>query len=438
MKKTVSLLLVMVLFLSVLLSGCSFELRSIDSLMRPPHSSMENELKSSINKLLGSQISYRTPESGENHSAITLRDINGDDVDEAIVFYVNNDDVSIVRMCVLTQSDDDWLLVGNFAGNGSGILNVEFADLNSDNDEEIMVTWFLFDDKSQKVLSVYSSAVKQEALTVSACISEPYNLMTVADVYFNSDKQLLLGYFNSNRSGNKSTLKLIGIDKEDNVKLINETALDERITSLSGIFTDIEPGKTTQRFFIDAETGDGQCITQVFSWNVELSKFVSRIDDLQNPDLTVRSSDLHCRDIDDDGYIEIPLRKPMSEDIGTDISYGYLLVWCKLTDNGLEPCKYYVVNLLENYMLYFPDDWKEKVFVKSENDSRKWHFVNSNDEILFTLTALEFSKWDENSSDVTEMIIIQNETVYCCTVTQAGAAAGISSVDLENYFSLNI
>lgn len=438
MKKYIAVLLIFVFLISSVFSGCSFELRSIESLMRPPHTSMESELKSSINKLLGNQISYRTPESGENHSAITIRDINNDGIDEAIVFYVNNNDTSVVRMCVLTKQNDSWLLAGDFSGNGSRINTVEFADLNGDKDEEVMVTWFLFDDKSQKVLSVYTSDSENDSLSVSACLSEPYNLMSVANVYSDNRKQLLIAYSNMTRDDKKSTLRLIDIDKNDNVNLINETALDERITTLSSMLSDIEPGTTSERFFIDAIIADGQCITQVFKWNVDSEKFVSVFNDTDKPDATLRSSELLCRDIDDDGVIEIPLKKAMSESVNSDTSLGYLLVWYKVEKNELIPCEHYVVNLLENYTLYYPSSWKNKVFVKSENMKRKWNFVNANDETLFTISAHSFSESDENNSDNSEMIMVQNDTVYCCIVTDIGDKAGITVSDIASYFSLNI
>lgn len=438
MKKHIFLLLTLALIISTLLNGCSFELRSIDSLMHPPHTSMESELKSSINKLLGNKISYRTPESGENHSAITIRDINNDGIDEVIVFYVNNADTSVVSMCVLTKQSDSWQLVGDFSGNGNGVYTVEFADLNGDNDEEILVTWLVFDDKSQKVLSVYTSDFEENMLRVSACLSEPYNLMQVADISSDGNKQLLIAYSNMTREDKKSTLRLIGIDENDNVNMINETALDERITVLSALHSDVEPDKDSQRFFIDAMIADGQCITQVFSWNADSEKFISMLSDGENPDITLRSSDLLCKDIDNDGVIEIPLKKAMKESLNSDTSLGYLLIWHKVGKNALVPCEYYVVNLLENYTLYYLQAWKNKVFVRSENARRKWHFVNSNDDVLFTISAYAFSDWDEKNSDGSEMIMIQKDTVYGCSVTDIGAQAGINVSDISNYFSLDI
>ncbi len=438
MKKHIFVIFAFAFIISVFLCGCSFELRSIDSLMRPPHTAMESELKSSINKLLGNQISYRSPESGENHSAITLRDINGDGIDEAIVFYVNNNDTSVVRMCVLTKQKDNWLLSGDFSGNGSGIYTVEFADLNSDNDDEIMVTWLLFDDKSQKVLSVYTSAFDGDVLKVSACLSEPYNLMSVADVFSDNSKQLLIAYSNMTRDNKKSNLRLIGIDKNDKVDLLNETALDDRITGLLSLLSDVEPGSDIQRFFIDAMIADGQCITQVLGWSAASKKFVSMLNDADDPDITLRSSELLCKDIDNDGVIEIPLKKAMSESLNSDTSLGYLLIWHKADKIGLVPCEHYVVNLLEHYTLYYPQNWKNKVFVRSKNVERKWQFVNENDDVLFTISAHAFSDWDDKISDISEMIMVQNDTVYCCSVTDIGAQADITVSDISSYFSLNI
>ena len=57
MKKAFAAVIAAVIVLCAMLSGCSVELRSIDNLMRPPHTATEAELKNSINKLLGNQIS---------------------------------------------------------------------------------------------------------------------------------------------------------------------------------------------------------------------------------------------------------------------------------------------------------------------------------------------------------------------------------------------
>ncbi len=438
MKRAVVLLLLTATVVSVLLSGCSLELRSIESLMRPPLNATERELEKSIQKLLGTHISYRSPQSGEYHSAITIRDINGDKTEDAVVFYVNNDDESAARMCVLTKADGEWNLVSDFAGNGSNVLALSFVDLNSDMHDEILVSWSLFDDRTQKMISVYSAKSDGRSLSVSACISEPYDVMTVADTCGNGNQQLLVAYSSFSKAAGKTTLKLLGVNENGQALLMNETKLDNRITKPVSILFDVSPESQMPRFFIDAQISDSQYITHILEWDSENKKFKSLINDIADPDITLRSASLISKDVDSDGLIEVPLRRPMAESKDGDVSFGYLLEWCAVRKEKLVPVEYFVVNLLENYSLYFPKEWKDKVFVNSVPEARKWRFIDKSGTELFSLNAYNFSDWDESSAYVTEMLMMQNETVYACVITDAGEEYGIKAVDLLKYFALNV
>lgn len=437
MKRTVWKIAVAVLAMFIL-SSCSFELRSIESLMRPPYTPTERKLEKSIHKLLGTHISYRSPSSGDHFSAITLHDLNNDSVDEAVVFYVNKDDESSVRMCVLSQAAGEWGLVSDFSGNGSGVISLDFADFNNDANEEIIVSWLLFGDKAQKMISIYTSDSDDDKFNVSACISEPYDLMTVTNVNGNNEKQILLSFTSLSNSLGKTTLKVLGVTADNEAVLINETLLDERITKTVAINSDLPDGNITPRFFIDAQISDSRFITQVLEWDGESKKFVSLLDDVNNRDITLRSSNLICKDINGDGRLEIPLRKPMSESNDGDSSFGFILEWCEIKKSKLVATEFYVVNLLENYNLYFPSEWKNNVFIRTDLGTRTWNFLNKNDVLLFSVSAIDFSQWDENSSVVTEMLMMQNDTVYACTITEEGKSFGIKAVDLLKYFSLNV
>ncbi|MEE1283725.1 MAG: hypothetical protein UHK54_02580, partial [Acutalibacteraceae bacterium] len=143
-------------------------------------------------------------------------------------------------------------------------------------------------------------------------------------------------------------------------------------------------------------------------------------------------------DIDKDGIIEIPVQKPLSESINSDTSLAYLLEWCEIKDSALVPQEYHIVNMLENYTLYFPKEWKNKIFVKSDNSARTWHFVDAEENVFFSISACMFEEWDESNFDNAQMLMIQGETVYFCTVTDVGAENGIVIADLMNYFTVNI
>ena len=61
-----------------------------------------------------------------------------------------------------------------------------------------------------------------------------------------------------------------------------------------------------------------------------------------------------------------------------------------------------------------------------------------NESVLFSIIACNFEDWDETDSGATEMLMMQNDTVYFCRITAAGEERRITAADLLEYFSINI
>jgi hypothetical protein len=136
---------------------------------------------------------------------------------------------------------------------------------------------------------------------------------------------------------------------------------------------------------------------------------------------------------------------PTVEDVNNNFQYEEGYQAGTLADMPMQQS--YIENILRNnkgkkVKIYtsFPDsnEWKDKIFVKSDISARTWDFVDLNDEVLFSIVTCNFEDWDETRSDVTEMLMIQNETVYFCKITAAGEEKGITAADLLEYFTLNI
>ncbi len=436
MKKISVLLLAVMLFA---LSGCSFEIRSIQNLMRPPLTATEEELEKSINSLLGNGISLRSPESGQHHSAITLHDLDGDDRSEAIIFYVNANDVSAVRMSVLKKAGGEWMLVSDFAGNGSGIYAIDFYDLNNDGCDDMLVSWYLFEDRVNKTLTVYSSSRKDGKINFSACATEPYNLLHVEDIFGTGEKQIILAYTDLAKESGRTHIRLMSLNSDNRVVLLSETKLDERIISLSSIKSDRPQELSSPRIYIDAEIPESKMITEILCWNKVGKNFKTVIpyNEKNYNYLTVRSNNLYSADIDEDGIIEIPLREPLAESKNGDTSLGYLIEWCSVNGAKLEPKLHFLVNLRENYRLFFPKKYIGRLFVRSDNSTGTWTFVTASNTELFRIEVYDLSEWDENSKNVTETLFINGDKVYACTVTEAGEEKGVKANDLVKYFSLN-
>ncbi len=419
------------------LCGCSFEPKSIDSLMRPPQTATELELEKSINTILGNNISLRSPASGSYHSAITLHDLDADRNDEAIVFYVNNNDTSAVRMCVLKKNSEGWQLVSDFAGNGSGIYSIDFYDLNNDGGDDMLVSWYLFEDKINKTLTVYSSSRSGNEISFSACATEPYNLLCVEDVFSTGEKQIILGYTDSAKQTGKNHIRLMSLNSDNRVVLLSETRLDDAILSLSSIKTDRPNNGSGPRIFVDAIIPDSKMITEILVWNSSNNNFkplLPSASSLSNS-ATARSNNLYSFDIDNDSLIEIPKREALKEKGSTSV--GYVLVWYSLENGKMVREHNYFVNIRDNYKLYVSDELFKKIYVRSDNENSTWDFVTSSGDTLFSIIVYDLNEWNNNKPNVTETLLINNDKVYACKITEKGKENGVSSADLVKYFSLN-
>lgn len=435
MKKLLPLLLAVSLLFA--LSGCDFEIGSIESLMRPPLTATERKLDESIRNLLGSSISLRSPQSGSNHSAITLHDLDGDNEDEAIVFYANENRSSVVRMSVLKMTSSGWAIVSDFAGNGSGVYSLDFCDLNNDSCDDMLVSWYLFEDKVNKTLTVYSSSRGDNEVNFSACATEAYNLLHIEDVLGTGEKQIILAYTDQSKLSPQTHIRLMRLSKDNRVIQLCKKQLDSRIIKLSSVQTDNADKQSATRVFIDAQINDEEKLTEVLIWNEQKNNFVSAFSVNTDINTTVRSASFAVHDIDNDGLLEIPKREPLPQSADSDVSVGFMLIWNDVLSGKLVPDEYCIVNLQGNYRMVIPDNFIGNVFVRSDNSTGHWSFMNSKNQKLFDIVIYDVDDWEKHSKSVTEMLYINNNKVYACNITQVGTDFGITAQDLVESFSIN-
>lgn len=85
MKRIMALLLAAALFC---LSGCSLTPTSMESLLSPPvRTEEQSEIYQALLSSVNTNISLVYPRSGEYTSAFVVEDIDGDGLEDALVFY---------------------------------------------------------------------------------------------------------------------------------------------------------------------------------------------------------------------------------------------------------------------------------------------------------------------------------------------------------------
>lgn len=433
-RRAVLCLICALALLSSVLCGCDVGPHSIESLMRPPHAGSDKGLEKALNTLLGSGISLHAPQSGAYHTAVTLRDLNGDGRQEAVVFYSRATDS--VRLCVLRQNESGWQKISDFPGDGSGVYSLEFDDMNGDGASELFVSWYLFNDKSKKALTVYSVSTVEKELSVSVCTTESYDHYVLTDVKNNGEKQLFIAYADVSKTPIAASIKRIGLDDAGHVFTAGSLPMDPRVVRIESLLIDLPNGQAHPRLFADALLSDNQMITEVFLWSDERDQY----DCPFHPNgegfntATRRGGTLKCADVDNDGLIEIPLRKKFIQSDADEVAAGYLLAWCGMEGETLTPQIYYAVNVAQDYRLFLPREWNGAVFVHCD-DAAQWSFVNGRGETLFSVAVQESAALKENNATVTVLDDTSSPGMtYYCRVTEKGKAFGVTEEALKSYF----
>ena len=315
LKKVISIALCVAMLL--LSSGCSLNFFSVESLMSPPSQSGKNgEVQEAFKKLMAEKtIQLRTPQSGDYQTSFVLFDVNSDDQEEAIVFYTNSEVDTSVRMTFMECINDTWVISADIKGAGSGVFDVSFSDMDNDGFCEILVGWTLFDTKTAKIVSIYEVSVGEKGVfTLNTLGNEYYNFKSVTDLNGDEKDDLALVYLDDTGETQKSYFRCFSLSKNNEFVKYSDVKLDNHISSVSKIQYDTirRGGEKCKRVFIDCLKTETSMFTEVLYWDFKDLKIVR---DIKNPvTATLRSSKIYCRDIDDDGLLEVPTNTKLNGD----------------------------------------------------------------------------------------------------------------------------
>ena len=451
----------------IFLSGCSFSIISVEKLVRPPYASDEmKEVQEKFYDFVGNSVTLLTPANGDYRTSFIMYDIDGEKGEEALVFYVGNDSTS--HLHILKKVKDRWINAGDFVGYGNSLDFVNFVDMNSDAIPEILVGWSRLNSTALgKYFSVYSCDTLSTSFKIRSLISENYTLITTADIDNDKNTDILVTMLDTSQSVTRAYARMFsyqeGYDENQNgpmITLVTEVQLDGNITSYYKMYT--ESTQTENIVYVDAYKGDSQMITEVLTCKKNAStsdggaavdKYALEAPLLDKSTLTMnatwRGVNMPSRDIDTDGFIEIPVQTPVD---ASTVPVNQSLIKLELTDwvryrNGeLQTVKSCFVSPKGDYYLYIDDSIKSQVKAQYSRADKKLKIYTGYDSWQTELaTIYEFSATDWNvlneQGENEYLFLRENQklgTVYACTFTLYGQDDfGISAEYIDKNFVIN-
>lgn len=185
-------IIAVVVLMSLVLSGCSFRLASsVDELISPVSPQGDDaDVQNALSSYVSGGYSLKTPSAGDFTTAFSFYDVDGDSVEEAIVFYEAEKTPGKISMAVIDKVGDNWSVVYNINSEYSDVYSLSFSDLTGDGINEFVVLWDVISNSVNHVLYVYAQNLNGEyslspigsELTVNNCIAVDMDLDTVNEM----------------------------------------------------------------------------------------------------------------------------------------------------------------------------------------------------------------------------------------------------------------
>lgn len=424
MKKIIAIIVMAVVCLT--LSGCDFNIASVDSLMRPPKLSGDSSL---LQEAFENSVKYsesiimKTPMSGDNRSSYLFYDLDNDETQEAFVFYSDPAVEDVAYVSTFKKIDGNWSCVSNIKGRGADIYEVNFADINGDEVMELIISWNSasqvelanlsdFGSSHNRTMTIYS--YNGSALTLIK--TEAFTKAFVYDLNGdNADELFVLNIDLSNQT--KNTVGRI-ISFNSAYEVVNEEEFTMTgMLEILNIVTDnyILEDEVHTRLYVDGLISETGVLTEVIDiahsdFAINLPLYESNISEAP---FTLRDVRTNSQDIDNDGIVEIPTLETLAS--GTSISSESdaamplnLTVWSELQENVIVADFKCLLNSTYGYMFVFPEESIGKITVVYNTDTTTltFHSLDENGTLgseLFSVRAFSKLNWDENDFGYTKL-----------------------------------
>lgn len=424
MKKLITIIAALAVCLT--LSGCDFNIASVDSLMRPPKLSgdsslLQNAFENSVNH--SESIIMKTPMSGDNRSSYLFYDLDNDEIQEAFVFYSDPAIEDVAYASVFKKIEGNWSCVSNIKGRGEDIYEVNFADINGDGIKEFVISWNStsqvelasfsdFGSSRNRTMTIYS--YNGSALTLIK--TEVFTKAFVDDLNGdNADELFVLNIYLSNQT--KNTIGRI-ISFNSAYEVVNEEEFTMTgMLEILNIVTDnyIFEDKVHTRLYIDGLISETGVVTEVIDiahsdFAINLPLYQSNISEAP---LTLRDVRTSSQDIDNDGNVEIPTLETLTS--GASISGNSneamplnLTVWSEVNETEVVVDFKCLLNSTYGYMFIFPEESIHKLTVvyNTNTTTLTFHSLDENGTLggeLFSVRAFSKLNWDENDFGYTKL-----------------------------------
>lgn len=437
-------LLAAILLLAVVFSGCSDVAAGNTDIMRPPRATGD---KAGIQELIevqaGGKYVYKYPQAGEYRSAITMKDIDGDGVQEAIAIFKPNTERGEINVMFLKENNGVWTSLACYSNNNNEVKQIMFADLNGNGNLEILIGFNNYSTTANQLILYFLKDNSMESLA----ISKPYNELLIDDFTGSGMDEIMLLSLSGQDS--KGVAQLVKCDENKKDYIAVNTYMDPDIVSYSKITYGVITPKTNEHdevygVVVDGVRTNGNLSTEIIYWDSDDNRLRSTYNILDGSYSTERTTQTVSKDINEDGVLEIPFVRLMEKEKNEpdDIICNEIEWMMYVADsNTFVKTLDTVVNYSDGYYFIMPVAWQGNVTARYEATSKTMSFYewkkNKIGELLLILQTYSVKEW-EDDVDISAFIEIgyAKNTVYTAYINPSNSPLIMEDAELLQNFTL--
>lgn len=429
MKKRILLLAVLVLTAS-LCAGCA--MRTVEEMYVPPKRSEEyNHLQSAIDSAM-TGLTYCAPISGENQQTVQRADLDGDGVEEYLVFAKGNSEKPLQVLIFRQEEDGSCVLMETIEGNGAAFEQIEYVDFDEKPGCELVIGRQVSDQVLRNV-SVYTFSGGSAELLLQV----GYTKFLTCDLDENGRKELMV--LRPGEGETERGMAVLYSAGNGQVERSVETELSAEPSRIRRIRT----GKLQDdvpAVFVASSAEEGAIVTDVFALRNGSFTNISFSSEAETSIMTLRNFYVYAEDIDEDGILELPsliAMKPVSQ--WRDGAQKFLLRWFSMDSGGRAWDKIYTFHYyMGGWYVQLGGSWAKRVSVEQTEGTYAFYVWDESYQEaarLFTIYVFTGSSRDEDAVRDGRFALYRTEGVaYAASLEEYALLYGITEDYLINSF----
>lgn len=431
MKKKWNILLCAALA-ALLLCGCAPQ--TVEDMYALPKRSEEyNQLQSAIDiAMVG--LTYSAPLSGENRQSVQMADLDGDGVDEYLVFAQGTSEKPLHVLIFCQEADGSCLLAEVITSTGSAFEQVEYVQIDDLPGYELVIGRQVSDQVLRSV-SVYSFAGGD----ANQLMKVGYSRYFTCDLDLDGQKELMVlqpDEMDTDRGKAMLFRYTEGVMERSVEAILSEEPSQVKRISQSSL----HPGYPA--IYITSSVDESTIITDVLAMKDGRLTNISVSNETDTSVQTLRNYYVYADDIDGDGILELPSLVTMKAvSPWEDNEEKFLIRWYAMDLDGEEVDKAYTFhNFVGGWYLQLHYDWARRVSVEQDGGTYTfyvWDDFYQSATALFSVYVLTGSDRNAVATEDGRFVLLQTEDAVFAARTEANAALfGISKDQLIDSFSL--